>query len=429
MNRDALADLLSETIDATYKGVPLGATVRLDEVGNQSWNVARGDLALPVTTLRRNAIDHNLDTMAQYCVRHGALFAPHGKTTMSPQLFERQLAAGAWAMTAATPSQVAIMRKYGVTRIIMANELSDAHSVRWIAGELTANPDFDFYCLVDDPETVSYIDDIIAATGADLSLNVLLEMGIDGGRGGIRTEKDAIAVADAVSAARHLTLRGVETYEGLVTSGGSATDLAAIDVLFDRVRRLVDLLEERDLFGAGDVIVTAGGSSYFDRVVAKLAAWPNAKQPVRLVLRSGCYLSHDLGKYHSLSPLDGRRAEHETLHLENALEAWGSVLSCPEPDLVIVGSGKRDVPYDAGLPTALRVHHRDGSVTELGSTTEVFKVMDQHAFLRVNVESAIRPGDIVVFGLSHPCTAFDKSRFIPVIDDDYTVVDAIRTFF
>ncbi|WP_067682530.1 amino acid deaminase [Nocardia miyunensis] len=425
----AFHELANRFLDHTYKGVPLGATVRVSDVGNQGWNVANGDTALPVTTLRRRALDNNLRTMADYCSRSGALFAPHGKTTMSPQLFAKQLEAGAWGMTAATPSQVATMRTFGVPRIIMANELSDIATINWIVNEMCNDPEFDFFSLIDSVAAITMIDAAIAATGAEVTFKVLLEVGLPGGRAGIRTTEDALAVAEAVHGSSHLLLGGVETYEGLVTSGGACEDIAAVDAHFDRVRHVVELLMEHKLFGTETIIVTAGGSSYFDRVVAKLSDWSGSKTPTRLVLRSGCYLSHDVGKYHSLSPLDGRRAADEQLRLENALEAWGSVISRPEPGIAIVGSGKRDVPYDVNLPTVLRVHHRDRTVSHLGPDTQVYKVMDQHAFIRLAPDQKLDVGDVMVFGLSHPCTAFDKSRFVPIIDDDFNIVDAVLTFF
>ena len=54
---------------------------------------------------------------------------------------------------------------------------------------------------------------------------------------------------------------------------------------------------------------------------------------------------------------------------------------------------------------------------------------DQHAYLSVPPDCGLAPGDLVCLGISHPCTAFDKWRVIPVIDDEYRVVDAVHTFF
>ncbi|PKW18502.1 alanine racemase [Saccharopolyspora spinosa] len=423
------ADDLRETVlDDALKGVPLGARVLLGEVDQQNWNVARGDLALPVTTLHARAMNANLATMEAYCERNNALLAPHGKTTMSPQLFALQASHGAWAFTAATPTQVAVMRRYGVQRIILANELVDAPALRWVTAEIASDSSFDFYCLVDDADTVRAMSDTIADSGHGVTLNVLLEVGVPGGRCGVRDLDSALEVAAAVAATEHLRLVGVEAYEGLVTGGMTPEDLHALDTFFAGVRSIVLELARRDLFDANRIIVTAGGSSYFDRVVAGLGSWDGVRDDVDLVLRSGCYISHDAGKYEKLSPLAGRRAEQEPLRLHNALTAWASVLSRPEPDLAILSIGKRDAAHDLTLPQPRELFRADGSRQRLREA-ETFKLMDQHAFVRVAPGLAIAPGDIVAFDMSHPCTAFDKLPFIPIIDDDFNVVDGVLTFF
>jgi D-serine dehydratase len=429
MDYQRLSKLGDEIIDHRYKGIPLGAEVRLAELGKQGWNVARGDLALPITTLRAEALEHNINAMAAYCARNNALLAPHGKTTLAPQLFQRQFDAGAWGITAATPSQAAIMRDFGVPRILLANELVDAAALRWVARQLETDPSFEFFCLVDNPVSVALMDNALDGTASTRKLPVLVEAGINGGRSGVRSDEQALAVAEAVAASRHLALAGVETYEGPAAGGAGGEDLAAIDALLDWVRRLVVSFAQRKLFDSSTITVTAGGSAYFDRVVAKLSGWSEIAAPVRLVLRSGCYISHDAGKYHRLSPLDGRRGPDEPLFLQDALQAWAMVLSRPEPGLVILGTGKRDVPFDVELPMPLRSYRRDGSVIELRQRAAIGKVMDQHAFMSVDPEVCLEPGDIVTLGLAHPCTAFDKIRLLPIIDQDNNVVDGVLTFF
>jgi len=415
-------------LDHRYKGVPLDVELPLSELGRQGWNVARGDLSLPVTTLRADALAHNISTFAEYCRRNGVELAPHGKTTMSPQLFERQLAAGAWAITAATPGQVRIMRRFGVQRVLLANELVEPQALRWIGAELQRDPEFEFTCLVDDPASVELMDSVLRGVLSARRLPVLVELGVSGGRTGARTSAEALEVARAVERASTLDLMGVETYEGLAASGAGKEELDSVNLLLGEVRSIVTEIADAGLFASGEVIVTAGGSIHFDRVVERLTGWTDSPVVPKVVLRSGCYVSHDEGRYHRLSPLDGRRPEGEPLELRNALESWAVVLSRPEPALAIVGAGKRDLPYDVEMPIPLRLHRRTGEVVSLREGT-VTKLMDQHAFITVDPELAIAAGDTVVFGLSHPCAAFDKAPLIPLIDDDYNVVDGIVTFF
>jgi D-serine dehydratase len=423
-----LDDIESEVLDFRYKGVPLGESLPLRELGSRGWNVARGDLSLPVTTLRAEALTHNIETMAEYCRRRGVSLAPHGKTTMSPQLFQRQLDAGAWGITAGTPGQVQVMRRFGVQRVFLANELVERQALEWVAAELSQDEDFDFYCLVDSVDTVAAMDEVLHDRLGSRRLNVLVELGLAGGRTGTRSVSEALAVSGAVVDASTLRLAGVETFEGLAASSASPDDIAAVDRLLGSVRDVVQqILEQRAPSPTEEFLVTAGGSVFFDRVVEILGSWPDQPQ-VRVVLRSGCYVSHDHGRYQRLSPLDGRRAPSEDLCLENALEAWGVVLSRPEPTQVIVGSGKRDLPYDVELPIPLRVHRADGEVFDLTGAS-VTKLMDQHAFLTVPESVSLEPGDIVAFGLSHPCAAFDRAPLIPLIDEDLTVTGGVLTYF
>ena len=427
---NSLNSLASTPIDHRYKGIPLGAELTLAEVGAQGWNVAHGDLALPITTLRRSALENNISAMSEYCRRNGALLAPHGKTTMSPQLFQRQIDAGAWGITAATPTQVAVMRQFGVPRIILANELTERDSIQWIARELESDDSFEFMCLVDSPITVAIMDEALEGVLHHRKLEVLVEMGFADGRAGVRDHELAMSVAQSVHDSSHLTLAGVETYEGLLTSNFAPSDLDDIDALFALVRILVHDIAAKGFFGAPLVTVTAGGSSYFDLVVSNLSDWSDSHFDVRLILRSGCYVTHDLDRYQLVSPLDGRRAAGETLRLENALEGWATVLSRPEPGLAILGAGKRDLPYDVNLPTPQRAYPADGSVpVDLRGIGTIFKLMDQHAFMTLPADFDLDPGAIVVLGMSHPCTAFDKMRLLPIIDDNDVVVDAVLTFF
>jgi D-serine deaminase-like pyridoxal phosphate-dependent protein len=210
-----------------------------------------------------------------------------------------------------------------------------------------------------------------------------------------------VAVADAVAAAQGLFLAGVEGYEG-----GLAGD--AVDPFLDRLRELVEVLDTRGAFAGDEILVTAGGSAFFDRVAERLR-FATLSRPVRVVVRAGSYLTHDDGLYAETTPLPQLRA---------AFELWARVLSCPEPGLAIAGFGKRDAPYDIGLPIVRR--------PDAGITVEALN--DQHAFLR-DPAAALAVGDTVVCGISHPCTAFDKWPLIGVIDDDDVVIDAIRTHF
>jgi D-serine deaminase-like pyridoxal phosphate-dependent protein len=413
-----LGALLDEPIDWRYKGFPPSDGVTIATVGAMGWNVLRGDLPLPALVLKESALEHNISLMAHWCEERGILHAPHGKTTMAPQLVNRQLDAGAWGITAATVSQARMYRAFGVQRILLANELVEPASLRWLADELVAAPELEFYCLVDSVRQVEAMAQ--AFSTAERSVNVLVEIGFEGGRTGCRTVAAATDVAEAVTRSHGLELAGTEGYEGIIAADRSEASLAAVDAFLRRLRDATVELERAGVFAARErIIVTAGGSAFFDRVVDVIGAdWPFERQ-VDLVIRSGGYVTHDVGLYERTSPL--------AKEFRPALEAWGAVLSRPELDLALVGLGKRDVSHDVDPPRPQLVNGRDGLRAATGMA--VTALNDQHAYVRIPSGDPLAVGDQIGCGISHPCTAFDKWRLIPVVDNDYTVVDAIATFF
>jgi D-serine deaminase-like pyridoxal phosphate-dependent protein len=380
-----------------------------------------GGFMMPLLVLRDSALRHNAAAMADWCAAAGVRLAPHGKTTMAPQLFARQFEAGAWAITAATLAQAQVYRAFGVGRILIANELTDPAGISWLAGELSSDADWECFAYVDSVAGVRLLDSALTAAGAGRPLSVLVELGFPGGRTGCRSADAAREVAGAVLTARSLVLAGAAGYEGGLGHDGRAETLEAVAQWCGELRGLAESIAATAAGAAeGPVIVSAGGSAFFDVVCQELTGAAD----LAMVLRSGCYLSHDHGEYAKIGP--GSRGAGPGLI--PAIELWAPVLSGPEPGLALACAGRRDVAFDQGMPIPLRIRRSDGGVEPAGDLT-VSRLDDQHAYLDVPSGVEVGPGDLIGFGISHPCTTFDKWRVIPVIDDDYRVIDAVHTFF
>ncbi|MFD5294205.1 amino acid deaminase [Streptomyces mutabilis] len=420
---DALAKLAEEHVDHRFKGLPpdaYGLTVA--ELAGQRRNLFTGGFTTPVLALSAERLEHNLKLMETYSARHGLAFAPHGKTSMAPQLFHRQIEHGAWGITLAVPHQVRVARAFGVQRVFLANELVDAAALRWISAELDADPDFRFVCYVDSVRGVGLMDAALTEAGAGRPVDVVVELAAgEGARTGVRTEAECAAVADAVAGARTLRLAGVAGYEGEVPD-------ADPEKVHAWLRRLVALAVDFDKAGRFDgleeIVVSAGGSAWFDAVADVFAEVPALSLPVLKLLRSGAYVSHDDGHYRELTPFN--RVPEEGA-LEPAFRLWSQVVSRPSPEQAFTNAGKRDAAYDLHLPFA-QVVRRDGAERP-ATGIEVTGLSDQHAWLRTTAEADLEVGDWLGTGLSHPCTSFDKWQLIPVAEADGTVVDYIRTFF
>ncbi|MET7291967.1 amino acid deaminase [Streptomyces griseoloalbus] len=418
---DRLARLTEERVDHRFKGLPPDAEgLTVGELAAQRRNLFTDGFTTPVLALSAERLEHNLRLMETYTARHGLAFAPHGKTSMAPQLFRRQIEHGAWGITLAVPHQVRVARAFGVQRVFLANELVDSAALRWIAAELDADPGFRFVCYVDSVRGVELMDAALA--GASRPVDVVVELAAgEGARTGVRTEAECAAVADAVAGARGLRLVGVAGYEGEVPR-------ADPERVHAWLRRLVSLAVDFDgagrFAGLDEIVVSAGGSAWFDAVADVFAGIPGLSLPVLKLLRSGAYVSHDDGHYRELTPFN--RVPEEGA-LEPAFRLWTQVVSRPCAEQAFTNAGKRDAAYDLDLPFA-QVVRRDGGERP-ATGISVTGLSDQHAWLRTTGEADLEVGDWVGLGLSHPCTSFDKWVLIPVAQADGTVVDYIRTFF
>ncbi len=404
----------------TEKGVPFFT----DQA--QLWSIFDDDVAFPTAVLLDSALSHNSQSMMAFCDKAGVSLAPHGKTTMTPAIFARQIADGSWAITAASVWQAMQMRAAGVERVLIANQVVTPGELAWLARAI--NEGFQVYCYVDSVAGVEIMTDSLQQAGATKPLPVLLEIGVVGGRTGVRTLDEALVVAEAAANSPHLALTGTAGFEGIITGSETATAGELVDEFLDHIVEATHAVAAKGWFEpTPEVIVTAGGSAFFDHVVDRFSRVA-IDDPVRVVIRSGCYITHDDGGYDRSSPLGANKRIEGTRFIP-AIEVWGPVLSRPEPGRVIVGVGKRDVTSDGLLPLAKKVRRR-GSDEVTGITpVRAVALNDQHAYVDIDPELGLAVGDLVGFGISHPCLTFDKWRSMAIVDDDYRVLEVANTTF
>jgi D-serine dehydratase len=394
------------------------------ELAHRNWNLLREDLSLPTAVLYHDRLFHNRDWMRTFIAEYGVKLAPHGKTTMAPQLFARQLQKGAWGITLATAHQTNVAYHRGVRRVLMANQLVGKENMA-ILSRLLEDPQFEFYCLVDSADLVDQLGAFFAERRQRLS--VLLELGVTGGRTGVRDDAQLQSVLTALSRwSQSLTLAGIEVYEGVLD------DETAIRALLQRAVDQIRALSAEKRFQRAPVLLSGAGSAWYD-VVAEVFAGAHLGAEVEIVLRPGCYVTHDVGPYREAQAkiLERNPVAHQ-MHsgLVPALHLWAYVQSRPEAERAIITMGKRDASFDLGLPTpALHYRPGDAAPAAVPSHWTVTKLMDQHAFLRFDPDDDLRVGDMLAFDISHPCLTFDKWRTLPVIDSHYQVVDVIQTYF
>jgi D-serine dehydratase len=395
-----------------------------EQVRQLGWNLLREDLSLPTAVLYQDRLLHNLTWMRDFIAAYGVRLAPHGKTTMAPRLFEMQLEAGAWGITLATAHQTLVAHAHGVRRVLMANQLVGKENMAIIA-RLLHDPGFQYYCLVDSADLVDRLGEFFSAEGRQL--HVLLELGVMGGRTGVRNEEQLNSVLTALSRWKGaIALDGVEIYEGVLDDENSIRNF--LEHATTTTRRLAEAKRFRRM----PVLLSGAGSAWYD-VVAEVFTAAGFGDSVEIVLRPGCYLTHDVGAYRKAQERiveNNTTAHGMSSALLPALQVWAYVQSIPEDEKAIIGMGKRDAAFDAGLPIPA-LHYRPGTDKPKGAPGHwiITKMMDQHAYLSFEPGDDLRVGDMIGFDICHPCLTFDKWRTLPIVDSQYQVVDIVQTFF
>ncbi len=388
------------------------------------WNLLREDLSLPSAVLYEDRLLHNLDWMRRFVAAYGVKLAPHGKTTMAPKLFQMQLQAGAWGITLATAHQTSVAYQHCVRRVLMANQLIGRENMA-IISRLLVDPEFEFYCLVDSAAQVNQLGEFYSERAQPL--NVLVELGVMGGRAGVRDDEQLRSVLAALSRWRGtIVFSGIEIYEGVLE------DETSIRSFLERAVEITRDLIEEGRFQRTPVLLSGAGSAWYD-VVADVFSTAALGDAVEVILRPGCYLTHDVGVYREAQAnIQDRNpiARQMQSGLLPALQVWAYVQSVPEKARAIVAMGKRDAAFDAGLP-APASHFRPGGTMPKAAPSHwnLTKMMDQHAYLKIASEDDLRVGDMIGFDISHPCLTFDKWRSLCVLNAKYDVVDVVHTYF
>ncbi|MEU7864308.1 alanine racemase [Nonomuraea sp. NPDC049141] len=384
-------------------------------------------LRYPLAALNIDAVRHNLAEMDHYLRSRSVQIAPHAKTTMLQEVLTLQTQlAMTWGLTVANAAQGRLAEKAGAQRILVANQLIECDDIAWAARAARAGRTV--ISLVDTPEGVRWLDTALAKAGdrtASPRHPVLLEVGYRGGRGGTRTQQDVDSVADVVTGSRHLALHGVSGYEGLLGGSGDPADVERVDAYLRRVVQAAIRLVDRGTVAGPELILSAGGSAFFDRVIG-VCQDPLTAIGGLLLLRSGCYAVHDHGIYARTIPKSRSAGGPD---LRPAATVWARVQSRPDAGCAIAAVGRRHLPHDAGLPTPLQIRYRGGVPGPLTAAASTVALSDQHLHMDVPADSDLAVGDVLPLGISHPCGLFDRWRLVTIIDDQGRLIGAGRPGF
>ena len=398
-------------IEFKYKGFPIDSYGKtLEQFLATKPNLFTSNFQFPIMVLKESALNNNIAQMMSFCNSVKAELAPHVKTTMSPQLAKMQIAAGASALTVANFWQASIFLKFGFKKMIIANEVLDPMAIAAIA---KINK-------LKQAEIIFYVDSILALeiiqkhTPSEGEQNLFIEIGTENGRGGVRELSLVEQLAQRIKADKRLNLIGVTGFEGAVPD--AARGRRGEKKISKFCQKIVAAAELAYPYKSDQpFVISAGGSAYFDIVARELNKF---EKPRRLLLRSGGYITHDHKYYEEIYPFASTDRSFQP-----AIEVWAQVISKPERGFGVLNLGKRDIGNDLHNPIPIKSY--DGQVKSFSAVIE--KLNDQHGYLRTRADFQL--AQLIGLGISHPCTTFDKWRLVPLVNDNYDVLDCLQTFF
>jgi len=392
-----------------FRGLPESAMgLSIKEYVEKSKNLFIDGYQWPQAIMLDSALEQNLITMNSFCKKHNVALAPHVKTHMSPQLAKRQIDNGSWGVTVANASQARTFLQFGFKKILIANEVVNPSSIKYLSEQ-----DAEIYFYIDSQRGLEIVE-----KSATRPVNILLEIGKSQGRTGVRDLAVAHELVEKIVASKNMKFAGVSGYEGTF---GKDRSTDSVNKVRSFLKILVEFAQSVKSQGTSPFLVSAGGSAFFDLVVDELKPLTESNE-YQVILRSGGYVTHDHGFYAEIYPF----VQDPEFTFLPALEVWSIVTSQPEQNLAIINGGKRDISVDIDLPFALKFKAENGPIKEL--TGKVLNTNDQHIYLETQ-NPELRVGDLVAFGISHPCTTFDKWPLIPVVNDDYQILDLYLTYF
>ena len=217
----------------------------------------RRELVTPALILDLDLARRNIQFMAERLRGMKARLRPHIKVQKSAELARMQVDAGAIGVCTATVWEAIEMRQSGIADVLIANQVGGREKIRALAeaarrGGLTV--------AVDDASNAQDLSNAAVAAGS--KLDVLIEIDLGMGRGGVRSPQEAVELAQTLARLPALRFRGVQGYEGhCMLEPDRAVRIAKCHAALDYIGSIVTQLKEA---GFPCEVVSAGGTGTYD---------------------------------------------------------------------------------------------------------------------------------------------------------------------
>jgi len=218
--------------------------------------VAIDALPTPALLLDEAALERNIAKMAGFLGEQGKGFRPHAKTHKCPEIARRQIEAGAVGICAAKVSEAVVLVNGGIEDVLITSTIVSPDKAAVVA-ELSRTASIDI--VVDSIESLTVLNDALE-DGAELG--VLIDLDVEMGRTGTRSDDTMLMLADRIVASPGMKFRGVQHYAGhlMHVEGFDARRDRSL-ALWDIVAKRIDVLNDR---GFPCEVVTGCGTGTFN---------------------------------------------------------------------------------------------------------------------------------------------------------------------
>jgi D-serine deaminase-like pyridoxal phosphate-dependent protein len=318
----------------------------------------------PALLVELPTMDANIARLSSYLAMHAPdiRLRPHAKTHKSPDIARRQLAAGAIGICCQTVGEVAVMAAAGIADILLSNQIASSGKAQRLAAAAAAGSRVS--ACVDNPAQVKLLSEAAQARG--VTLHVLVELDVGGGRCGVNTGEAAVALAAIVAESPGLSFDGLQAYHGRAQHMRSPADRkAAIASACGLAEAAVRVITQAGLPCRS---VTGAGTGTFAVEAA-----------------SGVYTELQCGSYVFMDADYARNEQDESVEtpvFEQSLTILTTVISTPAPGRAVCDAGLKAMSLDSGPPSLAR----HAGVDFAGAS-------DEHCKLNLHPGIALASGD------------------------------------
>ena len=433
-----LKEIEETKINSKIKGIPFLKSKSVKKIKLEKLNIIKENIQFPILSIDKLQLINNIRIMKNFAIKNNLSLAPHCKTFMSPQLINNHLKK-TWGLTISNNQQLSTIINLNVKNIIYGNLIvNEANLIQYLDIVKKYRKLTNIYYCIDSLFGLNLLMKVVTKKKYKFKIRILIELGTKNGRCGIRNFKSFKKIVISLNnIPKNILVSGLFFYEGAIKNSSLSKVSKKIMDLLQFTFRCHEELVYQNLYKEKIKLISGGGSEYFD-LVTKYFNKFNTKNDTKLILRPGSFIAYGHGYYEKkINNLKKRNiiksiSDKNKIFFKPSLLLWSHVLSINDNGIAIVNFGKRDVSFDLGNPIPINVYrnkkkYRNNETKP--NNLNVIKLNDQHAFLKYNNKIKLNIGDLISFGISHPCITLDKWKYVFLINSKFDVIDVYQTFF